>query len=420
MQSSARNAEPARLPAASHSPRGELLLARRRCSIAVADRPAADAELLVALAAATREVAHRRADAAGEDEPGRCGSACDDRQLRLQLAADVRGCAELAAQVLDRVRELARARRRARCGSARACAAAGISASAPPSSAWPRWIACSGTGGVPFLILPSASTPSRPASANRPSVTISSASQVDRNVASAAAIVAKTKPRPKNAKSAAPTPRPIPTAERGHLLLQLERRELDLEPRDRRGVLGDGLRRAADSAVRRCCSDSGGVGMASPVEHLGEHVAARERRADHGPRARPAAATASSASAARAAGPTARAVAEPAARRSAPRPWRAPRSGSASACAGTSGSSANASPTFALTPPLAFASRTNSSSLSAAESTAWSALRHFFVGRLLAGRDAPDLRGHAPRGHRRGGADPGVQPCPECFPQHAR
>src|SRR5438445_2434145 len=150
----------ASLPRATHRVRASA--ARGRCSIAVANRPAADAELLVALAAATREVAHGRADSAREHEADRCRRACDDRQLRLQLATDVRGLTELAAEMIDRLRqlgtvgvELAADLLRGACGGHQRFNASVVSLASR--------IACSGTGGVPFLILAKASTPSSPA-----------------------------------------------------------------------------------------------------------------------------------------------------------------------------------------------------------------------------------------------------------------
>ena len=93
-------------------------------------------------------------------------------------------------------------------------------------------------------------------------VTISSASHVERNVASTAAIVANRKPSMKSPKSAAPTQHADADPERRDLLLQLERRELDLELRDRRRVLGDLLGRAAEPAVRLAL-DWGGHGLSS-------------------------------------------------------------------------------------------------------------------------------------------------------------
>src|SRR5690348_17107949 len=56
------------------------------------------------------------------------------------------------------------------------------------------WIACSGTGGEPFLRRPIPRKPSSAARTPSPTVTTSRASHVARNVASAAAIVANRKP----------------------------------------------------------------------------------------------------------------------------------------------------------------------------------------------------------------------------------
>ena len=96
-------------------------------------------------------------------------------------------------------------------------------------------IACCGTGGVPFLIDLTPSSPSTATSTKRKSVTISSASQVARKVASPAAIVAKRNPKAKTAKTAAAGREADPDADRGELLLELERRQLELEPDERAG-----------------------------------------------------------------------------------------------------------------------------------------------------------------------------------------
>ena len=54
----------------------------------------------------------------------------------------------------------------------------------------------------------------------------------------------------KNANSAGTDGEPHTDAERRDLLLQLQAGELELQPRDRRGMLCDLLGRSADTAVR--------------------------------------------------------------------------------------------------------------------------------------------------------------------------
>src|SRR5205085_5831742 len=256
----------------------------------VEDRPAADARLVVALAATPREVAERRADPTGEHEAQRRRACGDERELRLQLAADVRCLAELAAQLLDSSGQLlalgvelaADLLRRARRRHQRFNASVVSLASR---------IACSGTGGVPFLILPSASIPSRPATASSPTVTIRSASHVERNVASAAAIVAKAKPRPKIPRTAAPTaiPIPIPSATTfffsSRAASSISRRAI-ADACSATDFAAPPTPPFACTAV--VCDSDMRVGVASPVENLREQVAARERDPDHEPRADPA------------------------------------------------------------------------------------------------------------------------------------
>jgi len=111
MQSSDRNRDPVRLTTEIHSLRESRCGFRRTCptlakSVSVAERPASDAGCLVPVASAACEVAHGRADAPGEDKPHRRGTACDQRELRLQLAGEVRRLPELTAKVLDRAGEL--------------------------------------------------------------------------------------------------------------------------------------------------------------------------------------------------------------------------------------------------------------------------------------------------------------------------
>src|SRR5215210_9000337 len=60
----------------------------------------------LALAALAGQEAHRRADAAGEEEAGAERARCDHRQVRAHLADYVRRLAEPCAQPLDRSGEL--------------------------------------------------------------------------------------------------------------------------------------------------------------------------------------------------------------------------------------------------------------------------------------------------------------------------
>src|SRR6266567_610370 len=112
-----------------------------------------------------------------EHEPRHSSSSRDDRQPRTELSHH----AELAAQVLDGAGELlalgldlsSYLRRRARLGRHQRFNASVVSLASR--------IACSGTGGVPFLIRLRAAAPRMATSPNRISVTTRSASHVERN-----------------------------------------------------------------------------------------------------------------------------------------------------------------------------------------------------------------------------------------------
>src|SRR5438270_4399905 len=123
-----------------------------------------------------------------------------------------------------------------------------------------------------------------------------------------------------------------PDAEHHHLLLQLERGELDLEPRDRRRMLGDGLRRAADAAV--LLRNGGGHALSSRSSSQ-RYSRRRRRRRSRATGSCRRASSPSPFSASAAAAPTVRAGRSPAARPSAAHPSRARPSVTASACAGT-------------------------------------------------------------------------------------
>src|SRR5436190_14156205 len=256
-------------------------------SIAVEDRPAADAQLLVALPAAPREVPQRRADPAGEDEPGGGGAGSHERELRLQLAGDVRGVTELVPQLLDGAGELIALG--AQLGAdlfGRACGRGHQRLIASVVNLASR-IACSGTGGVAFWIRPRASNPSSAASRNSATVTISSASHHGRNVASAAAIVAKTNPRPKSPKIAAPTPIPMPTPSTVTLFFSSS-----VASSTSTRAIADACSAtdfAAPPTPPFACASDAGVCMPPPVEDLRQQVAARQRGADHEPRTQAAA-----------------------------------------------------------------------------------------------------------------------------------
>ena len=79
---------------------------------------------------------------------------------------------------------------------------------------------------------------------------ISSASHHGRNVASAGGDRREQERDHEERHQRRPDREADADPERRDLLLQLEARELELQPRDRRGVLGDLLRRSADAAVR--------------------------------------------------------------------------------------------------------------------------------------------------------------------------
>src|SRR5206468_856853 len=139
---------------------------------------------------------------------------------------------------------------------------------------------CSGTGGVPLRTLPRPTTPSTPASSSRPPVTTSRASQVDRTVAIAAAAAASANASANKPKSAAPTSRPIPSPSATTFFLSSaaasSSSSLTIE-RARSATSFAAPPRPGRSPAR--------MGMASPVDQLGEHDAAEQRGADHDERA---------------------------------------------------------------------------------------------------------------------------------------
>src|SRR4051812_12683317 len=110
MQSSARNCFAARLSEAIHSPKPSLAGldgARPTLASAPEEREAANARSFLGcmLAAAPREVAHRRPDPAREDETDRESAGDRDRQVRAQLRRQIGRLADLATQLIDRGRE---------------------------------------------------------------------------------------------------------------------------------------------------------------------------------------------------------------------------------------------------------------------------------------------------------------------------
>ncbi len=170
MQSSAMNCLPVRLSASTHS------AALRRCGpdgtrptgarwlVAVDKAETAEARLLAAFAAAPREQAHRRADPTGHEEPDTERAGSGDREVGAQLRFQVRGLADLRAQVVDGLCELLALGRDLVAQLLRlAFRHAPLPFSALLNSL-ASWSACSGTGGVPFLIRPIAKAPRTPAS----------------------------------------------------------------------------------------------------------------------------------------------------------------------------------------------------------------------------------------------------------------
>src|SRR5207302_8953336 len=109
-----------------------------------------------------------------------------------------------------------------------------------------------------------------------------SASQVDRNVSSAAAIVAKPKPSPRNAKIAAPTARPMPTVSAVTFFFT-SRAANSISRRASAEACSATDFAAPPTPPFACCSVTG-VCMAPPVENLRQDVAADERRAENNPR----------------------------------------------------------------------------------------------------------------------------------------
>jgi hypothetical protein len=98
-------------------------------SVAVAKGEAAEPGLRLAFPAAS-EQAHRRADAAGEDETGAESTRRDDRQLRAELGADV---GRLRAERVDRAGELLARGRDIQLDLLQVAAVTGPFTSKPPS-----------------------------------------------------------------------------------------------------------------------------------------------------------------------------------------------------------------------------------------------------------------------------------------------
>src|SRR5439155_2966075 len=294
MQSSARNCENVRLKTAIHSARESFVGSRGTRpvvarSVLVDEGEAAKASLFLALAAAPGDVAHRRADSAGEHEAGRHRAHRDHRQLRAQLPGDVGRLAELAAELLDRGRELLAFRLDLLADLLRS---ASVRRRHQRLSAFDvslaSRIACSGTGGVPLRMPPSASTPSTAASPPRIAVTISSASQVARKVANTAAIVANRKPSMKTAKTAAAAPMPMPMPSAATFFFSS--RPASSSSSFAIALACSATVFAAAPTPPFCACSVSGVCMASPVDHLRGGDPRRERERGDEPRADPAAA----------------------------------------------------------------------------------------------------------------------------------
>src|SRR4051794_33785516 len=157
MQSSDRNREPVRLTTEIHSARESRCGTRGTCptvakSVPVAERPASDAGRLVSVAPTAREVAHRRADAPGEDKAGRGGAAGDQRELRLQPAGEVRRLPELTAKMLDGAGELLALGLDVVPNLLLGAGRSGHQRFNAACVSFASRIACCGTGGVPFLM----------------------------------------------------------------------------------------------------------------------------------------------------------------------------------------------------------------------------------------------------------------------------
>src|ERR1700755_519736 len=144
-------------------------------------------------------------------------------------------------------------------------------------------MACSGTGGEPFLIELWPTSASTAATIPRKTVTIRSASHQSRNVASPAATVAKRKPSAYTPNSAAPTTRPIPIPSAVTFFFSSS------------AASSTSSFAIEDAWSATCFATSptplleAWVGMTSPVDRLREDVPDGERCADHEERIRPAA-----------------------------------------------------------------------------------------------------------------------------------
>src|SRR5438105_6955417 len=110
-------------------------------SVAVDKAEAADPSLLLAFAAASEDQAHRRADAAGQEESRTQRTDRDRREVRAHLAGDVRRLAEAVPQRVGRGRELLALRLEVAAhvlGGAAVATSWSHRSSAPPTSASPR------------------------------------------------------------------------------------------------------------------------------------------------------------------------------------------------------------------------------------------------------------------------------------------
>ena len=189
MQSSARNCRNVRLKTATHSAALTPPGARQRARQSRAtERPRRRS-----LPAASKE-AHRRADAACDDEPDAESARRDDRQLRAQLGADVGRLGDSVAKRVDGAGQLLALGLDLQADLFGAAAVTGHCSSTRSVVSFASWIACSGTGGVPFLILALPRGRGWPRRAKRPRVTMRRASHQGRKVASPAATVANRKP----------------------------------------------------------------------------------------------------------------------------------------------------------------------------------------------------------------------------------
>ena len=176
--------------------------------------------------------------------------------------------------------------------------------------------------------------PSSATSRTRMPVTISRAAQTEVTVAIPAAAEASPNPSAYSSSRAAPQGEADPEAERGELALDLERSQLELEPRERACVLGDLLGRGAEPEPRAQSrgwawplqsSTFAATMPATRAAPTNSHGDGPPRTSACGSRSGPAAAAGRS---------WRRPAAARRARRRSSRRASVPRSGSASACAG--------------------------------------------------------------------------------------